>query len=116
MFVDEVDIHVEAGSGGRGCLETFVSASAVCDRAKRIIDAGRGAALVRKVRESQADGVVFCIAKFCEPALYDYALLKRTLDAEGIRYCGFEFEEKMSIFESARTQVETFVESILLFS
>jgi len=78
--------------------------------------AGRGAALVRKVRESQADGVVFCIAKFCEPALYDYALLKRALEAEGIRYCGFEFEEKMSIFESARTQVETFVESILLFS
>ncbi len=78
--------------------------------------AGRGAALVRKVREARADGVVFCIAKFCEPALYDFALLKRTLEAEGIRFVSFEFEEKMSIFESARTQLETFVESILLFS
>ncbi len=77
---------------------------------------GRGAALVRKVRESGAEGVVFCIAKFCEPALYDYALLKRTLEAEGIRYLVFEFEEKMSTFESVRAQLETFVESILLFS
>jgi benzoyl-CoA reductase subunit C len=76
----------------------------------------RGPALVRKVREARAEGVVFCIAKFCEPALYDFALLKRTLDAERIPYLMFEFEEKMSTFESVRAQLETFVESILLFS
>jgi len=76
----------------------------------------RGPALVRKVREARAEGVVFCIAKFCEPALYDFALLKRTLDAEQIPYLAFEFEEKMSTFESVRAQLETFVESILLFS
>ncbi len=77
---------------------------------------GRGAALVRKVREARAEGVVFCMAKFCEPALYDFALLKRALEAESIPYLAFEFEEKMSTFESIRTQLETFVESILLFS
>ncbi|HEY3215845.1 MAG TPA: 2-hydroxyacyl-CoA dehydratase [Candidatus Eisenbacteria bacterium] len=78
--------------------------------------ATRGPALVRKVRESKAEGVVFCSPKFCEPALYDYALLKRALEAEGIPYLAFEFEEKMSTFENVRTQIETFVESILLFS
>ncbi len=77
---------------------------------------GRGAELVRKARESKAEGVVFCMAKFCEPALYDFALLKRALEAEGIPFLAFEFEEKMSTFESIRTQLETFVESILLFS
>jgi benzoyl-CoA reductase subunit C len=76
----------------------------------------RGPALVRKVREAGAAGVVFCIAKFCEPALYDFTLLKRALDAEQIPYLVFEFEEKMSTFEGVRTQLETFVESILLFS
>ena len=76
----------------------------------------RGPALVRKVREARAEGVVFCIAKFCEPALYDFVLLKRALDAERIPYLMFEFEEKMSTFESVRAQLETFVESILLFS
>ena len=78
--------------------------------------ATRGPELVRKVRESRAEGVVFCIAKFCEPALYDFALLKRALEAEQIPYLAFEFEEKMSTFESVRAQLETFVESILLFS
>ena len=78
--------------------------------------AGRGAALLRKVRESEAQGVVFCTAKFCEPALYDFALLKRVLEAESIPFIAFEFEEKMSTFESVRVQLETFVESILLFS
>ncbi len=77
---------------------------------------GRGDALVRKARAARADGVLFCMAKFCEPALYDYPLLARSLEAEGIPHLAFEFEEKMSIFESVRTQVETFVESILLFS
>lgn len=78
--------------------------------------ATRGPALVRKVRASGAQGVVFCIAKFCEPALYDYALLKRALEQADIPYVSFEFEEKMSTFESVRAQVETFVESVLLFS
>jgi benzoyl-CoA reductase subunit C len=77
---------------------------------------GRGAALLAKARAARAEGVVFCIAKFCEPALYDFALLKRALEAESIPYLSFEFEEKMSTFESIRTQLETFVESILLFS
>ncbi len=77
---------------------------------------GRGDALIRKVRAARADGVLFCMAKFCEPALYDYPLLARSLQTEGIPHLSFEFEEKMSTFESVRTQVETFVESILLFS
>ncbi len=77
---------------------------------------GRGAALVAKARAVSADGVLFCMAKFCEPALYDYALLKRAVDAAGLPHLAFEFEEKMGTFESVRTQLETFVESILLFS
>ena len=77
---------------------------------------GRGEALLRKARDAKAEGVVFCIAKFCEPALYDFALLKRALEAEKVPFLSFEFEEKMSTFESIRMQLETFVESILLFS
>lgn len=77
---------------------------------------GRADALLAKVRESRADGVIFCMAKFCEPALYDYPLLARALDVQGVPHLAFEFEEKMGLFESIRTQTETFVESILLFS
>ncbi len=68
---------------------------------------------VKKVREAKADGVVFCSAKFCEPALYDYVPYKEALEKAGIPYLAIEFEEKMTAFENVRTQAETFVESVL---
>jgi benzoyl-CoA reductase subunit C len=73
----------------------------------------RGEALVEWVKQARAEGVLFVTAKFCEPALYDYVLYKEFLEKAGIPYMHMEFEEKMSAFESARMQVETFVESIL---
>ncbi len=69
--------------------------------------------LAQRVRDLRATGVVFCTAKFCEPALYDQVLYKERLEAAGIPYVHIEFEEKMSAFETVRTAVETFVESIL---
>jgi benzoyl-CoA reductase subunit C len=68
-----------------------------------------------KIGDTRADGVIFCAPKFCEPALYDYVLLKEVAEARRVPYLAFEYEEKMSTFEALRTQVETFVESILLF-
>ena len=76
----------------------------------------RGAALVERCRWLEADGVVFCCAKFCEPALYDYVLMKDALERAAIPYLQFEFEEKMTTFESIRMQAETFVESVLFFA
>jgi benzoyl-CoA reductase subunit C len=67
------------------------------------------------VERSRAEGVLFATAKFCEPALFDLVLERQGLDREKIPHLSFEFEEKMGVFESIRTQVETFVESILLF-
>jgi len=69
--------------------------------------------LVERAKALDLDGVLFCSAKFCEPALYDYVLQKDALEAAGIPYLHVEYEEKMSAFEQPRTQVETFVESIL---
>jgi len=69
--------------------------------------------LIDKVRETGASAVVILAAKFCEPALFDYALYRRTLEKEGIPHLYLEFEEKMWIFDKARTEVETFVESML---
>ncbi len=73
----------------------------------------RREAILDWLKEAGAEGVIFCTAKFCEPALYDYVLYKEALEAADVPYMHLEFEEKMSTFESARMQVETFVESIL---
>jgi benzoyl-CoA reductase subunit C len=69
--------------------------------------------LIDKVRATGAAAVVILAAKFCEPALFDYALYRRALEKEGIPHLYLEFEEKMWIFDKARTEVETFVESML---
>ena len=69
--------------------------------------------LIEKVRRRQADAVLLLIAKFCEPAYFDYVLFKQELEKEGIPHLLMEFEEKMFTFERLRTEIETFVESLL---
>lgn len=73
----------------------------------------RSQGLVDRVRASRAQAVVFLIAKFCEPAYFDYVLYKRALETEGIPHLLMEFEEKMFTFDRLRTEIETFVESQL---
>ena len=73
----------------------------------------RSAGLIDKVRRGRADAVVFLPAKFCEPALFDYVLMKQGLDRAGIPHLLVEFEEKMWTFERTRNEIETFVESLL---
>ncbi|MBI3270124.1 MAG: 2-hydroxyacyl-CoA dehydratase [Planctomycetes bacterium] len=73
----------------------------------------RADSLVERAREARVDGVLLCSAKFCEPALFDQVLLRNALEQAGIPHLALEFEEKMGVFETPRTQVETFVESIL---
>jgi benzoyl-CoA reductase subunit C len=73
----------------------------------------RSAGLIEKVRRARADAVVFMPAKFCEPALFDYVLMKQGLERAGVPHMIVEFEEKMWTFERTRNEIETFVESML---
>ena len=75
--------------------------------------AHRADGLIEKVRRSRADAVIFMPAKFCEPALFDYVLMKQGLERVGIPHMLVEFEEKMWTFERTRNEIETFVESML---
>ena len=73
----------------------------------------RSAGLIEKVRRASAQAVIFMPAKFCEPALFDYVLMKQGLERAGIPHMIVEFEEKMWTFERTRNEIETFVESML---
>ncbi|HWC03582.1 MAG TPA: 2-hydroxyacyl-CoA dehydratase [Methylomirabilota bacterium] len=75
--------------------------------------ARRADGLIDKVRRARAGAVVFMPAKFCEPALFDYVLMKQGLERAGIPHLLVEFEEKMWTFERTRNEIETFVESML---
>ena len=69
--------------------------------------------LIRSARENKADAVIILAAKFCEPALFDYALYRPALDEANIPHLFLEFEEKAWLYDRARSEVETFVESLL---
>lgn len=73
----------------------------------------RSQELVAKVRNRKADAVIMLVAKFCEPAYFDYVLFKQELEKEGIPHLLVEFEEKLFTFENLRMEVETFAESLL---
>jgi benzoyl-CoA reductase subunit C len=97
------------GALARAFVDSPVTTSIRHDRRRK------GEALLGRVEASGAEGVIFSAAKFCEPALLDYPLMRAALDRRGVPSLAFEFEEKLGTFESIRTQVETFVESILFF-
>ena len=69
--------------------------------------------LIVKVRDHSAYAVLLLVAKFCEPAYFDYVLFRRELENASIPHLLLEFEEKMFTFDRMRTEVETFVESLL---
>jgi benzoyl-CoA reductase subunit C len=79
-------------------------------------DKPRDRELLEKCKRAHAQGVIFCAAKFCEPALLDYVIYKQAVEEAGIPYLTIEFEEKMEVFEAIRSQVETFAESLLFFA
>ena len=79
-------------------------------------DAEKGAALVDAVGTSGAEGVLFCAASFCDPALLDQPMLQAALDRAGIPYTSFKYAEDSGQFQVIREQAGTFSDSIKLWS
>ncbi len=107
--------HEDVGTAGDP-LEAL--ARAYLDRSlhaspKHDLRVPRAQSLVQAARRTRADAVIFLGAKFCEPGLFDYALYRKALEAENIPQLFLEFEEKMWLYDRIRTEVETFVESML---
>ncbi|MCI0587280.1 MAG: 2-hydroxyacyl-CoA dehydratase [Planctomycetes bacterium] len=106
---------VRAGGDPLGALAEAYLRDSTPSAVRHGTTESKGEAILEAVSRCRADGVVFATAKFCEPGLFDLVLEKRVLDRAGVPSLAFEFEERMGAFESIRTQVETFVESLLLF-
>jgi benzoyl-CoA reductase subunit C len=73
----------------------------------------KGEMLLRRIREARADAAIIAAAKMCEPGLEEQVNYIRVLEGAGIPYLVLEFEEKMTVFEQMRMEVETFAESLL---
>ena len=70
--------------------------------------------LLRRIREATAEAAIVAAPKMCEPGLEEQVNHIRALETAGIPHLVMEFEEKMTVFEQMRMEVETFAESLLL--
>ncbi len=75
----------------------------------------KGAALIEKVRQSSADGVIFAAASFCDPALLDQPMLERALHAAGIPQTSFKYAENTGQFQVIREQAGAFSDEVKLW-
>jgi benzoyl-CoA reductase subunit C len=81
--------------------------------ATRYVGTGtKGDALVARVRECRADGVLFGAASFCDPALLDQPMLEAALDRAGIPHTSFKFAENNAQFQTIREQAGAFSDAV----
>jgi benzoyl-CoA reductase subunit C len=76
----------------------------------------KGQYLVRAVRRSGAEGVIFAAPSFCDPALLDRPMLQHVLKDAGIPYIAFKYAENSGQMQPIREQAGTFADSIKLWS
>ena len=70
----------------------------------------RGKELVRLAQAAKADGVLWVMAKFCDPEEFDYVPVKRMLEEAGIPLLAVEADQQTASWEQARSAVEAFAE------
>jgi len=73
-------------------------------------DNDRHAYLLQKVKQSEADGVLFWYIKFCEPDAFDQPQLAKRLKEEGIPAAFIDLELSMSNLEAIKTRLNAFCE------
>lgn len=78
--------------------------------------AEKGQFLVRAVRDSGAEGVIFASTSFCDPALLDRPILQNVLKEANVPFIAFKYAENSGQMQPIREQAGTFVDSIKLWS
>jgi bcr-type benzoyl-CoA reductase subunit C len=66
--------------------------------------------LLKKVKESGADGVLFWYVKFCEPDAFDRPQLSKRLKEEGLAVAFIDLELTMTNFDQLKTRIDAFCE------
>ena len=108
-------IEVDPGEGPLEALARAFLERGTATASRYIAEAEKGAALIQRVREAEADGVVFAAASFCDPALLDQPMLEAALGRAGIPYTGFKFAENTGQFQVIREQAGAFSDAVKLW-
>ena len=76
----------------------------------------KGQFLVDSVRANGAEGVIFAMPSFCDPALLDRPMLQNALKSANIPSIAFKYAENSGQMQPVREQAGTFADSIKLWS
>jgi benzoyl-CoA reductase subunit C len=76
----------------------------------------KGQYLIRSVKRTTAEGVIFASPSFCDPALLDRPMLQNILKNAGIPFIAFKYAENTGQMQPVREQAGTFADSIKLWS
>jgi benzoyl-CoA reductase subunit C len=108
------DIDAKSKDGLDAIVNAFLEKSAP---SSAVYDVGnpKGARLVEQAKRRNADGVIFCAASFCDPALLDRPELQKACDEAGIAHINFQFHENTGQFKVIKEQAGTFSDSIKLW-
>ncbi len=103
------------GDGYGAISEAFLSASRPSSSVFEG-DKPKSEDLVQRIRDRNAEGVIFAAPSFCDPALLDLPFYQEALDRLGINYTQFQFSENTGQFQTIKEQTGTFSDSIKLWS
>lgn len=70
----------------------------------------KGKILIDAVRKYDADAVIVCMMKFCDPEEFDYPILLQEFEPENIRSLFIEIDQETTAFEQIKTRIQTFAE------
>lgn len=87
----------------------------VCTATRYDADGGNGRFLIERVRERDAEGVIFAAASFCDPALLDRPMGQSALNKADIPYTAFTYSENTGQVQVIKEQAGTFADSIKLW-
>jgi benzoyl-CoA reductase subunit C len=108
------EINTETNDPLNELVQAFLHKSAPSSAMYDVKDP-RSERLVKLVKKRKADGVIFCAASFCDPALLDRPELQKVCDREGIAHINFQFHENTGQFKVIKEQAGTFSDSIKLW-
>jgi len=81
-----------------------------------VADGSKGTELVERVRQTGAEGVLFCAPSFCDPALLDQPMAVAAVERAGIPWTAFKYAENNGQFQVIREQAGTFADALKLWS
>lgn len=70
----------------------------------------RGLLLADMVRRHKADAVLFCLMKFCDPEAFDQPLVKKDLEAHGVKILSIEMDQLVDSIGQLHTRLQGFLE------